>query len=238
MAQRSIRIDKIIERARSRADMVDSEFWTAPELTDLAEAKFQEFYLEFACDYDEFFTSRKRYSTTAGSSTVQITNPQFLKLRGTQRVEDLFFLRKLDLLEAPDYVSKNETGRPRFYSLRIDPEIEFPFLDLYPTPDAVYDLDVYLVPIFGLQQLQQTLGESKALYMLAGWDEYLVVRMAIAMKDREESDCSVLITEAATLKASMQKQIKPTDLSEPAGVIQRGSRQSVSFYTDPEEYLG
>lgn len=238
MAQRSIRIDKLIERARSRADMVDSEFWTAPELVELAEAKFQEFYLEFACDYDEFFTTRYAFTTTSGVSTVQITRPQLLKLRGVQRVEDLFFLRKLDLLETSDYVSKNETGRPRHYTLRIDPEIEFPFLDLYPTPDSAYGLTVFMVPIYGLQQLQQTLGESKALYMLAGWDEYVVVRMAIAMKDREESDCSVLIAEAATLKSSMQKQIKPTDLSEPAGVIQRGSRQSVSFYTDPEEYLG
>lgn len=239
MAQRSIRIDDLVNRARVRADMVDSEFWTAPQCTDLAEAKFHAFYLKACGKFEEFFTTRRVVTTTANNSTVQLAGfYNLLKLRGVQH-EFEWFLRKIDLLEAPDLVGRNSTGKPQFYSWRIDPEIEFPFLDLFATPNSAYRLVVHYVPMVGLQQLQQTLGEQKALYMLAGWDEYIVLKMAIAMKDREESDCSVLITEAAELEAAMDKQMTPSDLGEPAGVIQRGPRGGgIDFYSDPEDYLG
>lgn len=242
MAQRSIRVDDIIERARARADMVDSEFWTAPQLQALAESKFQTFYLKFATKYEEYFATRRVVSTVAGTSTVQLAGfYELLKLRGVQH-EFERFIRKIDLLESPNLSGSSERGKPRYYSYRIDPGIEFPFLDLFPTPDAVYRILIHYVPIFGLKQLQQTLGESQALYMLAAWDEYLVVQMAIAMKDREESDCSVLMLESQGLSDAMEKQLTPVDASEPGAVIQWGGRGSQpSIYGDPydlEDYLG
>ena len=239
--QRSVQIDDLVARARRRADMVDSTFWNADEVRLLAEAKFQEWYLIAAGNFEEILTTRRVVSTAIGNSGVQLAGYyNLLKLRGVQHEYD-WFLTKIDLLEAPSLVGPLERGKPRFYSLRIDPEIEFPFLDLFPTPNAVERIVIHYVPIIGLEQLQQTLTVNKALYMLAGWDEYIVVKMAIAMKDSEESDCSVLITEAQELYSAMVKQMTPVDLGQPSGMMQWNGNRAPSIYGDPEaleDYLG
>ncbi len=232
MAQQAIRVDDMIERARARADMVESDFWTGPQLLSLAEAKFRHFYLAAVAQYEVFFSERTTLFTVAGQTYVQPQVAQILKFRGLQHEGD-WFLRKVDALEVPSLVGKNQTGKPQYYAPRVTSVARYPFIDLYATPNAAYTMILHYVPLYSLQTIQQTTGEGQSLFMLQGWDEYVVLKMAIAMKDREESDCSVLIAEANELGAAMSAQMTPVDLAEPMGVIQHASRRVDSFYTDP-----
>lgn len=234
MAQPVIEISDIIARARSRADMVDSDFWTNEELSTLAEQKFRRFYLSVVAKRDEFFTTYAVQATVAAQNFTEISIKDLLKPRAIRRQIDGVNLRKIDVLEVPSLVGLNETGLPRYYYWRIDPQNEYPRLCFAPIPNAAYALDFWYVPMLSLKQLNTQLVQ-KTLYMLAGWDEYLVVQLAIAMKDREESDCSVLLAEASDLYAMIERELAPTDEQEPATAIAHGDRIA---YRDPYTWDG
>lgn len=235
MAQPVIEISDILDRARSRADMVDSTFWTNVELMKVAEQKFKKFYLTAVSQHDEFFTAYGVIGTVAGLNFTEVSIQSLLKPKLIRRQIDGINVRKIDVLEVPSLVGVTERGKPRYYYWRIDPSNEYPRICFAPIPDAVYSLDFWYVPMSSLKALNSSLVQ-KTLYLLAGWDEYLVVDLAIAMKDREESDCSVLMAEKAELYALMERQMSPTDQQEPAAVIQHGERDQswLDPYGEPE----
>lgn len=235
MAQPVIEISNIMARARARADMVDSDFWTEPQLMELAEQKFKKFYLTAVAQHDELFMAYAVQATVAGQSFTEVSIPQLLKPRLVRRQADGGNVRKIDPIEVPSLVGVNQRGKPCYYYWRIDPSNEFPRLVFAPIPDAVYALDFWYVPMVSLKTLNSSLVQ-KTMYMLAGWDEYLVVDLAIAMKDREESDCSVLLAEKGELYSLLERQMSPTDTQEPVAAIQHGQRDApwLDVYGEPE----
>lgn len=235
MAQPIIEISDLMSRARSRADMVISDFWTDAELMTLAEQKFKKFYLTAVSQHDEFFTTYTVTTTVAGQNFTEVSLLKLLKPRLIRRQIDGINVRKIDVLEVPSLVGLTERGKPRYYYWRIDPANEYPRLVFAPIPDAAYSLDFWYVPMTSLKDLNSSLVQ-KSLHMLAGWDEYIVVDLAIAMKDREESDCSILMAEKAELYALMERQMSPTDTQEPSAVIQHGERDQswLDPYGEPE----
>lgn len=234
MAQPNIEIADLGLRARERADMVNSPFIGATEEESLAETSWKEFVLRLAERHDDILLARKFVSSVAGEETVDLHEfePQnILKFRAVQHFENNrggAFLRRLDLREEM-LVSSGQGARPTHYMFSIQGEFG-PTLRLYPTPDRVY---TFRVAYFPFTSLRDTLVSGGNYFMLAGWDEYIAVSMAIKMKDKEESDCSVLMAEKDQLFTLMVKAITPLDEGEPAAVVQQRPGVLSVYDTDP-----
>jgi hypothetical protein len=225
--------------------MVVSNFWTDAELQKLAESEFRQFYVQAASRYPDFFTSSTIYNTTAGAEEVTLSTPYIWKLRGVRHMKNNnpdFFLRKIDLHEQMKIAGVNYRAKPGYYEWIFDPVLEYTKLRLRPVPDIIYPLLVHYIPIYSLQNINSGLGAEKTLHQLAPWDEYLVLKIAIAMKDREESDCSVLMASASDCMSIMERTMSPIDAGEPDSMVQYGDRdRSLSIMDDPylliEPYL-
>lgn len=226
-------------RALQRADMENSTFIGSAELTMLVERSFQELYLKVAAEFDDLVVASgpSSKSIVAGTSTYEL-NFDFLKLKGIMLQEgnySHYFLAPItNLLEMEPYMRGNSPrGRPTHYWLHgITSGSTGPGqITVFPIPDASYTAQIYYVPNIGLGELEGTYS----LAFLAGWDEYVVITAAMKMKDKEESDCTLLMAERNQLWDSMKRALTPLDESSPKHVVQlTGLRnRRLDFNADP-----
>lgn len=236
MAQPDITTADLDARARQRVDMVGSTFVTDAEVALYREAAWREFYMRLVSKFEDFFLRTGQTISAVAGTTAYNLPTDFLKLRGV-RHHDREFLRRLDLKELPNMPDSSvQRGRPTHYFTHGAFTSAQAQLVVTPAPDTSYTLDLYYTPIVSLGDVT-----SGALRIVAGWDEYIVLTMAMKMKDKEESDCSVLIAERTMLTDVIEKSMTPFDSSEPFAVIQQASMPRPSIYGDPmlwEDYLG
>lgn len=232
MAQPDITVPDIALRARRRVDMVGSTFVTDSEVDGYVEQAWREFYMRLVSKYEDYFVEKDSIGISAGSN-ILVLGSSFLKLRGVRHPEERF-LGRLDVKEIPNVAQRNMRGRPTHYWLHGTFRNSSPRIEVFPTNDVGRTLDVYFVPMWSLEDV--TAGSVR---FIAGWDEYLVLTVAIKLKDKEESDCSVLLTERAALLEVIEKSLTPLDAAEPFAVVQTAPRYS--DYDDPfliEDILG
>lgn len=167
---------------------------------------------------------RLTYVAADGSSSANTTDTLLIgnvkvlqaapikKLRAV-RIESSYFLRRGQIRELESY---SQAGNLERYILRADNgREEMPQLMLMPTPSVNTQLRYYFVPVF-------TLDDVGMMSLMASWDEYVVIKAAIKMKDKEESDVSVLMAELEQLSKRLLEDLEPIDASEPAQVQRFG----------------
>jgi hypothetical protein len=208
--------------------MVGSTFVTDSEVDGYAEQAWREFYMRLVSKYEDFFVEKDSIGVSAGSN-ILLVGESFLKLRGV-RHPDEWFLGRIDVKEMPSVAMRGRTGKPTHYWLHGTFRGNVPRIELFPTSDIARTLDVYFVPLWSLADV--TAGSVR---FVAGWDEYLVLTMAMKMKDKEESDCSVIMAERNALLEVIEKSLTPLDAAEPFAVVQtapRFSEHEDPFYTE------
>ncbi len=231
MAQPDIVRNDIILAARRRADMEDSTFVSDAEVGSYADDAWLEFWMLITSKFEDFFLKKTTITLTIGSS-YSLPN-DFLKLRGVRHAGKEF-LRRLDIKELPALAGTVTNARPSHYYVHGDLDETNALLELVPPPNSAYSMELYYTPIKALLDV-----ELGSLRLVALWVEYIKLSVAIKLKDKEESDCSVLIAEREMLLDLITKSMTPLDNAEPFAVIQ--TQQRASVYGDPypwEEYLG
>src|SRR5690606_34316871 len=124
--------------------------------------------------------------------------------------------------------------KPTRYWLHGRPDSTPMQMYFWPPPDAAYIAQVFYVPNLDLAAVS-SIG-FPGLSFLAGWDEYIVISAAMKMKDKEESDCTVLMAEKNQLWDSIKKSLTPLDESMPKYVVMQselGRRGRYDFHADP-----
>jgi hypothetical protein len=207
MTQPTITSADIEERARRRADMENSEFIGTAECTEYCEKAFQEWYGIVTTKEPDLVIKTESVSMLAGS-TSQSFAADFKALRGI-RHNDSFGLRRAEYSDLERMTYNARTGKPTHYWISGRFTAAHNWRPL-PTPNAAYSLTVYYIPSISLADVT-----GGGLNMLAGWDEYVVLTAAIKMKDKEESDVSVLMAERKMLLEHMLAQISVPDVGEP-----------------------
>jgi len=229
-----ITIDDMRLRARERTDMVGSTFVSDDELDRYAEEAHLELQMRLVAKYEDFFLQVLPLTLTVGEALELPSD--FMKLRGIRHASgDYDFLRRLDLKELLS-VSSTRNSRPTHYFVRGNMDTAFTVLEIYPRPDSAYAMELYYTPIRSLRD-----SFAGSLRLVSGWSEYIVITMCVKMKDKEESDTSVLLAERSLLLDGIEKSMTPLDSGEPFAVVQQSRGPVPSFYTDPmllEDYLG
>jgi hypothetical protein len=158
-------------------------------------------------------TTRSTASPMQIASVRVLQATPFKKFLGV-RVTGGKFLRRRQLRDLESYSLSGQpsSNEPEGYILRADNGRDgMPELLLMPTPASNCAMQYYFVPVF-------TLTDAAGMSLVASWDEFVVITSAMKMKDKEESDVSVLMAEKATLVKGMLEDLEPIDASEPAQV--------------------
>ncbi len=225
MTQPSISTADIELRARERADMVNSDFVSAAEVTRYCEKAFQEWIGILLTKEPDLLVTKSTGNANPPPDFFQL--PSHYKALRRIRHVDSYSLRRAELQEMEVLSFNGRRGKPTHYYLyngytNPQPLSQIVFL---PYPDRVYPVEVWFIPSLSLADVI-----NGGLNLIAGWDEYVVLTAAMKMKDKEESDVSVLVGERTTLLEATIAQITAQDTGEPGRMTTFSPNP---FYNDP-----
>lgn len=257
MALSPISAAELEQRVRERADMVGSEFVTGAEIRRYLEAAWQEFYSILVASGEDLFVRRATLTPSAGDmlgtedldfistedgDLIAIGNagalrtyvnlPTSFKALRLVRHTDGFRLRKATLNDYELLQNANLPGKPQFYRLEIDPRNDYVRMELLPTMDVSYELELFYVPQIALDEFLSTSDVGR---IVRGWDEYLVITASAKCLSKEESDIANLMKERELLVERIKIDMVPVDKSEPDVVQQlhnsglRSTSESILF---------
>lgn len=213
-------------QARERADMVGSTFVSDAEVLRYADQAWEEFWMILVSKFEDFFLVKADITLTIGQSYVLPND--FLKIRGVRHANKEF-LRRIDLKELPSLFTGLTTQRPTNYYVRGDPDASNAVLELVPLPNAAYAMELFYTPVRSMEDM--FVG---SLRLVALWKQYIVLSVALKLKDKEESDCSVILAEREMLLDLITRSMTPLDSGEPFAVVQTTQRSH--YYNDPFLY--
>lgn len=226
-------------RVRQRADMVNSLFVTDAEVDSYVDTAFQELYGMAVAEWEDVFVQKYEVDVHSTDTSAFFVPDDFRKLRGVRVQNDRFLIpvsmRELESIDSTG--GQLRRNKPRYYWLFGDANGGMT-IHVLPQPDATYTMTVYYIPAVTLATV--TALVAKGLTTLASWDEYVVLTAAIKCKDKEESDCSVLLQERALLLENIKKSWQPVDTAEAARVVQLNERRNAfnPYDYDPDDAYG
>lgn len=215
--------------ARQRADRVNSNFVTNPEINTYINQSMYELYDILTTVYEDYnvygpvlFQTNGTdfqfplpngiltFQTQTGSSVVP---PPFYKLLGVDcgialNTNAWVTLRKFDFIDRNNYVFPNVTSSYLgVFNLRY--RLLGSNLSFIPTPSAGQYLRMWYVP-----RLTELLKDNDLCDGISGWTEYLIVDAAIKILQKEESDVSVLLAQ----KQALIDRIQSSSMNRDAGM--------------------
>jgi hypothetical protein len=215
--------------ARQRADRVNSNFVTLPEINSYVNQSYFELYDLLVTTFEDYYVATPIQFATNGSSyqyplpdgTITFTNP----INNTQFVAPPFYkLLGIDLglnnasngyvtVDKFNFIDRNRFVYPNTAStiygvFNLQYRILGQVIEFIPTPSANQPIRVWYVP-----RLQELLLPTDTLDGISGWTEYVIVDVAIKILQKEESDVSVL----AAQKLDLRKRIIDSGVNRDAG---------------------
>lgn len=180
MAQSST-LQQLQQDALLRADMLNTQFASIPELTRYINQGIRELYEQLCVSSQDYYLSQATITTSNGTDTYPLP-PDFFWLRGVDvnlGGQQLFPARRFNWEERDAYKLQG-TGwywdQPVWYDLR------GPNIVTLPAPQGVYSLLLWYYPT------APTLSASDDTFdAINGWDELITLSAAIKLLTREES---------------------------------------------------
>lgn len=239
-------------KARQRADMVGSNFVSDGEVDDYLEKYLKRLWMHLVSKHDDIFIRRATFQCTASQEYVRIidsTMTNVWALRDIQIADaaagPFSRLRRVPITDLENYSSRTSTAKPVYYCTRRDwgtvgtdgvVPLQEEFLHLRPVPDQAYWLQVYYVAtppeLAELDDAGGTYNPDMPFMVMLG--DYCVTGAAIEMRDKEESDTSVLERDLARFEEEIHRCFPTIDQNEPSQVVQH----TRAFLEDPEELSG
>lgn len=198
-------------RARRRADHENSAFVSDAEVGDYVNAALDEL-VDLIEDQVSvgYLSTAYVFNTVAGTSNYLVgngtTSPYMYRLIAVQMQyqgakQPLEQGTLLDLLQ-PDYGRGwTSPGTVRYAMSSVDPTSKQRTVAFWPVPQAVHQVTVTYVP---LRTDLVTPTDDAVTVQCLGWDEWVVVRAAMKILRKEESDTAGLQAELNELTARVQ----------------------------------
>lgn len=210
------------DQARARADMTDSGFVTEDELKLYVNSSMKELYDILVTQYQDQYI--KKVAITLAPGQEQISLPaDFYKLRGIdyQVTSDY----AIDLRQF-NFKDRNKQNALRFYNGFIVPDIQYKvlgsnvqFISGANYTGGGWSGALWYVPLAADLQLDTDTFDA-----INGYEEYIILDVAIKMLQKEESDVTTLVV----LKQAMLKRIEGAaanrDAAEPQKIADVMSR--------------
>lgn len=195
---------------------------------------FTEFYLRFVSQYEDLCVVSTPVEISLTSSTVLADVPlDFLKLKGLKIKNEYFLTPVSNVIETERFRYGTGRAKPTHFWLSGTHDVTVTARPAkimpLPLPDGAYTLEIYYVPNLTLGSVESDSNTWATGALGYGCDEYVVLKAAMKLKDKEESDCSVIMAELKDLWASIERFLTPLDESMPKRVTAHMMRTSLGF---------
>lgn len=211
-------LDELDLAVRQRADMVNSTFISASEMTSYINQSYFELYDLLVSKYgDNYFAAPPYQFTTNGTDNFYNLPADFYKMLG------------LDLSLAPgnndswvtlkpfNFIERNRYSVPNFQSFygvtNMRYRIQGNQVWLTPTPQAGQVLQLWYVP-----RMTTLSTGTDTVQGVSGWTEYIICDAAMKCLQKEESDVTVVMAQKQALIQRIEAMAENRDAGSPATV--------------------
>lgn len=223
-----VTLQQLIDRVRQRTDMVTSQFVTDAEITNwINQGKKELEDLLVAAFGEDYFATSLSWSITASNtenySLSVLTSGTFYKLMGMDYRSGSNWI-DLDPYTFKERNNYNNTATNPFWyqqGSKYRYRVTGSNLNLKPAPWIGEVFQIHWTP----QQTNLTLT-TDTFNDINGWSEYPVVKASICVKDKEESDTSILQADLQRLTARIDSMKINRDASAPLKVVEADENPS------------
>ena len=203
----TVRLDTLRTRIQTRADLATSNLLATAEFTTLINASYQELYDLIVAEGADYYLTTAALTITTGNS-VALTSGYY-KIRGLDYQCGGSGTGYIEVRRVP--LAERNRVLQRSYS------IVGATLYVWPPEQAPGTYLLWYVP-------QPTLlsADSDTIETYNGWEEYIVIDVAIKAMIKEESDASVLLAEKAAMRQRIIDSVA-RDHNEPHRVVDVGT---------------
>jgi hypothetical protein len=215
--------------AFQRADRVNSQFVTLPEANFFINQSLYELYDLLITSYEDYYIAAPAYFTTTNATYYPIPDgvttfyhadgtpfvpPPLFKLTGidlgiSSVPQGFASLRKFNFLDRNKYFFPN-TASTLFGIFNLEYRMLGERLELIPQPSANQPMRIWYIP-----RLKTLLADSDIADGVSGWIQYVIIRTAKFILDKEESDTSTLTEELGFLKQRIESAAVNRDVGMP-----------------------
>lgn len=221
----SVTLAQLKTRARQRADMENTGFIQDSELVNYINASIAELYDLLVSKYGEdyFVASPYTITTTTNQDTYALPVDMY-KLLGVD----------LQLDTSNNWVSLKrfefaERNIPQIWDIKFVDFIRYRLfgsnLKLSPVPQSLQTLRLWYIPLPTALS-----NDTDVLNGFNGYEEYVIIDVAIKMLNKEESDPSALMAEKAAMKLRIEQMAEGRDAGQPSKVQDINSMSSNYYY--------
>jgi len=207
------------EQARTRSDMTYSNFVSEDELKLFVNGSIKELYDLLVGSYADFYTADAYQFTIEDSSNTLSLPSDFYKLRGLDRSLDnsgadtsWYTVNNFNFQQRNAYNQLSVALNGRVYpyvKYRVMGSADLSgngYLQLIPQQSAAG-----LYRMWYIQRCPDLVDDEDEFNGISGWEEYVVVDVAIKMLQKEESDASALVAQKANLKKRIEQMSSERD---------------------------
>ncbi len=213
-----VTLQQLMDRCRQRADMVNSGFVTDSEIINWINVYKREYddllTRTFGADYSATSTTFSATANTGSYSLSALTGGTFYKLQGLD-IKDNSSPSGWRDARAFNFHDRNKVFVPTtILPIQTNGDIRYRVwgnsLILRPIPSATINMQIWWTP----QTISMSLT-TDSFDDINGWSELIVLDAAIAMKDKEETDTSVLQADRQRMAARITEMAPNRDAGDP-----------------------
>lgn len=209
------------EQARQRADMVNSKFFTESELNNYVNQSIKELYDKLINAGEFYYMQSQTLSVIGGTDTYALPSIaggddfDFYKLLGVDLVVDAqgnaVTLRPFQFDQRNAYLFTPTWNIVGLSYLRY--MVQGDSLKLVPMPSSPQQLRVWYAPAF-----IDLVNDADTFQGVNGWEEYVIVDVAMKMLAKEESDVSVFAAQKMAISQRIEEMKLMRDIGSPGRI--------------------
>jgi hypothetical protein len=208
----SITLAQIKLRARQKADMVNSNFIEDPELLNYVNEAYFTWYDLVVAAFEDYYLGDPTEFTIAAGAPGEFPLPvDFYKLAGMDKSISAGTQDRFYALTKTTWRGRNQTENSfSYYGLRPTTTYRI-FKDkivLTPQDSANGSYKLWYIPV-----ATPLVDDGDIVDTYNGFENLLILDVAIKMLNKEESDPSILLMERARIEAKMQEMLVDRDIN-------------------------
>lgn len=223
---RTITLGELKQKSRERADMVNSQFVKNSELVGLINDSITDLYDLLVDTYEDYYIKEQSLTTVFGQDTYSLPD-DFYKMRGVD-----YFLSPTEFLSVRpfQFTERNIFNRSLVYESSYNAESRLRYrivgnnIKFIPVPDVQKEIKFWYVPVS-----ENLIDDIDTFDGINGYEELVIVDVAIKMLAKEESDTTQLERRYARLWKRVTDSAANRDAGESSRVSDVGNR-SLRFY--------
>jgi hypothetical protein len=205
MAADSVLVSEIISLAKQRADMENTGFISDAEWLTYADQSYRKFYSLVTTLYEDYNVTSVDITTVAGTEEYSLPTGFFkARLVEIYGVTPRPLTLKQWTLSEKNRLAYNVNGYPIRYSIYGEK------LRLLPVPQGPYAVRLWFIPT-----ATAITATSQSVEVYNGFDEYIVLDMAIKALTKEQSNTDRLERERDRMEKMLEETLRGRDAGSP-----------------------